>query len=100
MELSFVDVAFVIAAAAFFKAQFGLEKRGAIVASFALALLLNFAPLVAQRLPDLSPWLEAFLSTIKVFLTASGSFDLAVDLFKKKAVVEAVVAESPVPEQV
>lgn len=91
MELNFVDVAFVLAAVAFFKAQFGLAKGWAILSSFLLALALGLAPVLQNALPNLAPWVDVVVNTVKVFLMASGSFDLAVDVFQQKAQVEAEV---------
>lgn len=80
-----IDVAFVIAAVAFFKAQFGLKGWGAIGVAFLLSLGLSFLPELYSAFPQFQPYLEKVVGLVQLFLTAPGLFDLTKELQKSKA---------------
>lgn len=75
-----LNVAFVIAAVAFFKQQFHLSGWQPIVCAFVLALLVAFLPDIYLLLPVAKPIVEKVVFVIALFLAAPGVFDLAVDL--------------------
>jgi len=79
-----IDVAFVIAVTAFFKERLQLQGWRVLLAAFVVTLLFNIAPLVAQSFPNFSPWLDAVLRTIWLFIVAAGSVDFGVYLIRQK----------------
>jgi hypothetical protein len=80
MELSILDVAFVVAVTCFFKTQFGWAEKHALLAALGVALVVGLAPQVAVVLPAIEPWIAAVLNVIKIFLAAAGSYDFAANL--------------------
>lgn len=78
-----IDVAFVLVVTAFFRTQFALKGWYVLALAFGVALLFNIAPLIALALPNFSPWLDAVLKTIWLFVTAAGSFD-AIRFFTRR----------------
>lgn len=80
MEINLLDVAFIVAVTAFFKAQFGLEQGKALLAAFGVALFVGFAPLVAVQFPLVAPWVAALFNVVKIFLAAAGSYDFVKSL--------------------
>lgn len=84
MKLDFViDVAFVIATVAFFKAQFGLKGWYAIGTALVTTLFLSFLPNLVALYPAAGPAIEKVIGIVKLFLAAPGLFDAAVDLGSK-----------------
>jgi hypothetical protein len=75
-----LSVAFVVAAVAFFKQQFGLRKWGAIGCAFVVSLLVAFYPSILEAFPLAAPYIETVAKVVTIFLAAPGVFDLAVDL--------------------
>lgn len=78
-----IDIAFVIAVTAFFRERFALKSWRVLIVAFAVTLLFNLAPLVAQSFPSFSPWLDAVLKTFWLFVVAAGSVDFGVYLLKR-----------------
>lgn len=78
-----IDIAFVVAVTAFFRERFALKGWRVLSVAFVVTLLFNIAPLVAQAFPDISPWLDAALRTIWLFVVAAGSVDLGVYFLKR-----------------
>ncbi|RIK31148.1 MAG: hypothetical protein DCC56_02875 [Anaerolineae bacterium] len=79
-----IDVAFVIAVVAFFRERVQISGYRALIAAFAVAVLFNIAPIVAQSFPVISPWLDALLNSIVLFIAAAGSVDFGVWLIRKR----------------
>ena len=77
-----LDVAFVLAVTAFFKAQFNLEQGKALLAAFCVALAFSFAPQIAVYLPTAAPFIDGLLKTFTLFLGAAGSYDAIKSLTK------------------
>lgn len=77
-----IDVAFVIAAVAFVKAQFGLKGWGAIGLAFALSLGLSFLPELYAAFPQYQAAFQKVVGLVQLFLTAPGLFDLTKELQK------------------
>ena len=84
MEITVLDVAFVVAVTAFFKTQFGWEQKFALLAAFVVSLVVGLAPQVAATLPAFAPWIESFLRVVVIFLSAAGSYDFTVELIRKR----------------
>ena len=78
-----VDVAFVLAVVAFFKAQFALKGLAPIGAAFAVAAFVVFLPDLVALVPGSSDVVQRVADLLKVFLAAPGLFDLAVNLKSK-----------------
>lgn len=89
-NLSFViDVAFVIAAVAFFKQQFSLKGWYAILSAFVATLFVAFLPDLVTLFPQSAFAVDKIVIIVKLFLSAPGLFDAAVDIgtkIKKAAV--------------
>lgn len=85
MENPILNVAFILATTAFFKKQFGWKQKPSLVAAFVASLVVAFVPLVTEALPNFAPYLDAVVNTVVLFLSAAGSFDLAVDVGGKIA---------------
>lgn len=84
MEISVLDVAFVLAVTAFLKEQFGFENKVALGAAFAVSLIVGLAPQIAALVPAFAGWFDAVLNVVKIFLAAAGSYDFAVGLLRKR----------------
>jgi len=80
-----LDVAFVVAAAAFFKQQFGLTKWGVIGAVFAVSLGVAFLPDLLAAFPLAAPYVKKVILVVQLLLAAPGVFDLTVNLQAKFA---------------
>jgi len=78
--MEILDFAFVVAATAFFKTQFGLFGKAALGAAFAVALFVGLAPVVGESLPALGAYLDAAVKVVVLFIGSAGAFDLAVEL--------------------
>jgi hypothetical protein len=78
-----LTVAFVVTATQFFKTQFSLANRYALLCAFIVALIVAFAPIVADQFPAASPYLNAFANVIALFIAGAGSYDLATALIDK-----------------
>ena len=70
-----LDAAFIIAVTAFFKEQFGLDGKFALLAALLVALVVGLAPLVGATLPALAPWIEGVIKVLVLFLSAAGGYD-------------------------
>lgn len=79
-----IDIAFVIAVVAFFRERVQLQGNKVLIAAFVVTLLFKIAPLVAQFFPVISPWLNAILASIVLFVAAAGSVDFGVWLLRKR----------------
>jgi hypothetical protein len=79
-----LDVAFIIAATAFFKQQFGLTGKAVLGCVFILALLIGFAPLIGSAFPFVASYIGVLVKVVGLFLAAAGAYDGAVDLRMKK----------------
>lgn len=75
LENPVLTVAFVVLIVSFFKAQFGLAGKWALLAAFITALVLGLIPQLGLQFPALAPWLDAVAKVIALFLGAAGSFD-------------------------
>ena len=75
-----LNVAFVIAAVAFFKQQFHLSGWQPILAAFLVSIVVAFLPDIYALLPVAKPIVEKVVFVLALFLAAPGVFDLAVDL--------------------
>lgn len=78
-----LTIAFVLAATAFFKAQFGLNGKIALLCAFLVALTVGLAPLVGGLLPATAPFVDVLIKVVVLFLGAAGSYDAFVDLKTK-----------------
>jgi hypothetical protein len=83
LENPVLSVALVVAATSFFKSQFGLAGRAALACAFGVALLVGLAPVIATAVPAASPWITQVVSVVVLFITASGGYDLFVELKRK-----------------
>lgn len=83
MEITVLDVAFVVAVTAFFKTQFGWEHKAALAAAFGVSLLVGVAPQVSAALPAVAPWIDSVLRVVVIFLSAAGSYDFAVGMLRR-----------------
>lgn len=70
-----LDVAFVVAATAFFKAQLGLEGRLALLCAFVLSLIVALAPVASAAFPTISPWVNAVIGVVALFVGSAGSYN-------------------------
>lgn len=70
-----LDAAFIIAAVAFFKAQFGFSGKASLLAAFCVALIVGFAPTIAAQFPTIAPWITQLVTVIVLFISAAGSVD-------------------------
>ena len=75
-----LNVAFVIAAVAFFKQQLELKGYWPIVCAFLISLVVAFEPDLVALFPAVQPYVEKFVTVVALFLSAPGVFDLAVDV--------------------
>ena len=75
MQSPLLSVAFVIAATQFFKTQFGLAGRWALLCAFVVSLFVGLAPIATAQFPAVQPWLETTIGVVGLFITAAGSFD-------------------------
>lgn len=84
MELPTVGtVAFVIALVTFFTTQFGLKDKRALLCVFIIALLFNLAPLIIAAFPHAAPFIDVFLKTILLFISAAGGYDFTMKTVTK-----------------
>jgi hypothetical protein len=74
-----LTVAFVVALTAFFKAR-GFAEGRALLLSFAVAVFVGVAPLLAAMIPPAVPFVDVLIRILTLFLGASGSYDLFVDI--------------------
>jgi len=79
-----IDIAFVIAVVAFFRERMTLSGVKVLIAAFVVTLLFNIAPLVAENFPVISPWLNAILNSVILFIAAAGSVDFGVWVLHKR----------------
>lgn len=84
--MDILDVAFVIAVTAFLKEQLGLSGKGALLGAFLISLAVGFAPLLALAFPLASPYIEAVVKVVTLFLGAAGTWDVARSFFPKPQV--------------
>lgn len=83
-ELNFViDVAFVIAAVAFFKNRAGLKGWSAIATAFASVLFVAFLPDLVALFPGSEYAVVKIVTIVKLFLSAPGLYDAAIDIGSK-----------------
>ena len=78
-----LDIAFVLAAVAFFKERLNLKGWGAIGAALVATLVVAFIPELLAAFPLAAPYLEKVIRIVELFLMAPGIFDLAVDVGTK-----------------
>lgn len=78
-----LDAAFVLAVTAFFKQQFEISGKLALLCAFVTSLILSFAPLLALQFPMLAPWIEQLVKTFVIFLSAAGGYD-ALQQFRQR----------------
>jgi len=83
MTTEVLTVAFIIAVVAFFKEQFGLSGKAALLAAFVVALVVGLAPLIGVTIPALAPWIEGIVKIIVLFLSATGGVDAITQLGAK-----------------
>lgn len=79
-----IDIAFVIAVVAFFRERVALRGVQVLIAAYVVTLLFNIAPLVAEFFPVVSPWLNAVLNSVVLFIAAAGSVDFGVWLLRRR----------------
>ena len=72
-----LSVAFVIATVAFFKEQFKLQGNQALTCAILVCTIISIAPILAQSVPPLTPYLMAAINVLKLFFAAAGSYDAA-----------------------
>ena len=77
MENPLLTVAFIVAATSFFKTQFNLANRAALVCAFVISLVVAFLPLLGATFPAAAPWLDRFVLVIGLFIGAAGAWDTA-----------------------
>ena len=78
-----LTIAFVLAAAAFFKQQFGLSGKGALLCAFLVSLAIGLAPLIGGLLPIAAPFVDVLIKVVVLFIGAAGAYDAVVDLKTK-----------------
>ncbi len=78
-----IDVAFIVAVTAFFRERLQIKGRAVLLCAFGVTLVFNVAPLIAALVPVFSPWLDAFLRTIWLFVVSAGSVDLVTYLQRR-----------------
>jgi protein-S-isoprenylcysteine O-methyltransferase Ste14 len=83
LENPLLSVAFVVAATSFFKTQFSLAGRAALLCAFGVSLLVGLAPVLEAALPVLAPWITQVVGVVALFIGAAGSYDAFVE-FKAK----------------
>lgn len=79
-NLNLIDVAFVIATVAFFKQQLGLKGWKNILSAFAAVLFVAFLPDLVALFPQSAAAVDKIVMIVKLFLSAPGIFDAAVDI--------------------
>lgn len=83
MEITVIDVTFVLAAVAFFKEHANLKGWYAIGAALVAVLFVAFLPDLVALFPQAQQAVDKIVFIIKLFLTAPGLFDLAADVGAK-----------------
>lgn len=78
-----IDVAFVIATVAFFKQQAGLKGWANLGVAFVTILFLVFLPDIVTLFPGSAYVVEKIITVVKLFFSAPGLFDTAVDIGAK-----------------
>ena len=78
-----LTIAFVLAATAFFKQQFGLSGKGALLCAFLISLFVGLAPLIGSLLPAAAPFVDVLIKVVVLFIGAAGAYDAFVDLKTK-----------------
>jgi len=77
-----LDVAFVVAAVGFFKAQFGWKGPAALGAAFVTALLVQYAPALSALVPAAAPFIGGLVNVVALFIAAAGSYDTLKEIVK------------------
>jgi hypothetical protein len=75
MENPLLTVAFVVAATQFFKTQFQLKARAALLCAFLVSLVVAFGPLLGSVFPAAAPWIANLVTVIALFIGAAGAWD-------------------------
>ena len=83
MNNPLLTAAFVIAATQFFKTQFGLVGKYALLCAFVVALIVGLAPVAAASFPTAEPWITTVVGIVALFIGAAGTYDFAKSLTAK-----------------
>lgn len=75
MDNPLLTAAFVIAATQFFKTQFGIAGKWALLCAFVVCLLIGVAPTVAALIPAAGQLITTFVQILVLFIGATGSYD-------------------------
>jgi len=80
LENPVLTATFIVAVVSFFKAQFDLTGRWALLAAFCVALVIALIPVISASVPVIEPWLTPIVDVVVLFLGAAGSFDFVMEV--------------------
>lgn len=83
MEITTIDIAFVLATVAFFKANLNLKGGTILFSAFLAVLFVAFIPDLVALYPAAAPYVEKIIFIVKLFLTAPGVWDLGTQIGSK-----------------
>ena len=83
MQNPLLTAAFVIAATQFFKTQFDLAGKYALLCAFVVAMIVGLAPIAAAQFPVVEPWITTAVGIVALFIGAAGTYDFAKSLTAK-----------------
>ncbi len=78
-----VDIYFVLATVAFFKAQFGWKKWQVLVAAGVVSVVVGLGPQLQLLVPWLNGWFDAIVGIFKLLMYSAGSYDLVTNVGPK-----------------
>lgn len=79
-DSTLLTIGMIIAITAFFKKQLGLTDKWALLAAFLVSGVLAFIPTIAAQFPQMGIWVVTLGDWVKLFLSAAGSYDFAMNL--------------------
>lgn len=80
MDTFVVDTVFVLSVVQFFKTRYDLRGDMPLLVAFVVILALLFVPDLLALVPQLAPYADKVILLVKLFLTAPGLFDFAVEM--------------------
>lgn len=83
MEITVIDITFVLAVVAFFKERANLKGWYSIGAAFLAVLFIAFLPDIVALFPQAQAAVDKIVFIVKLFLTAPGIFDLVTNVGEK-----------------
>lgn len=78
-----LSVALIVAITSFFKTQFELSGKSALLVAGAVSLVIAFIPQLTVLFPAMSPWFDALFGWLAMFLGAAGAYDTVIEVSRK-----------------